>query len=86
MSFILKDLYANMPDQACMYCGRTSKYRGWESLCDRSCYYGLSELLQMYENEKVNIPDQRIIAYFTKYPEPSHSFVFEKLKRHLTGV
>jgi len=72
-----------MAEQTCEYCGTTATYRGWDGLCDRSCFHALRTLLDTYENTYGQEPDQRIVKYFLKYPKTSHAFTFEKLKMHL---
>jgi len=51
-----------------------------DSLCDRTCYDSLANLLTSYETGKTSNPDPRIVEYFTKYPEPTHVCIFEKLQ------
>lgn len=64
----------------CIYCEKVNTdYTGWEGLCNRMCYYGISELLEKYNTGQVTDPDPKIVKYFTKYPEPNHSFVTEKI-------
>ena len=81
------DIYDSVSNQTCGYCGEKGEYNGWENLCDRSCYYGLSNLLYKYESftDPSVIPDPRLVDYFTKYVEvePQHSFIFNKLKKYL---
>jgi len=71
------------PTQKCFFCDKTAEYDGWDGLCNRQCYYGLSGLLGDYETGKVGEPDRRVVDYFLKYPKTSHSFAFEKLKVYL---
>ena len=73
-------IYAGEPDQKCIACGKIGKYRGWDSLCNRSCYYTLSDLFDSFENEQVAQPDARVVEYCTKYPILTHSFVDEKVR------
>jgi len=86
MSNILETLYNNSPEQKCYYCSKVTKYRGWDNLCNRQCYYGLSNLLYDYEKGNVLEPDPRIVEYFTKYRVPTHSFIFDKLKEYLSII
>jgi len=80
-------LYRDAPEQKCLYCKKVELYSGWMSLCDRTCYYGLSNLLESYENGTVTEPDPRIVEYFKKYPEPEHTFMdFEKLKKYIKNL
>ena len=73
-------MYASEPDQKCIACGKIGKYRGWDSLCNRSCYYTLSDLFDSFENEQVAQPDARVVEYCTKYPILTHSFIDEKVR------
>jgi hypothetical protein len=77
-------LYSGAHQQRCIYCSKTKVYSGWDNLCDRRCYYGLSELINAYENGVHTIPDGRVVLYFTKYPKPSHSFCFDKVREFLS--
>ena len=72
--------------QKCEFCGKTAETSGWTGLCDRRCYYGLSDLIELYETGKRSEPDPRVIAYFTLYPEPTHSFMNEKTLSYLKRV
>jgi hypothetical protein len=83
MNALFQRLYENEPPVKCIYCDKTSPYWGWKDLCDRRCYYGLCDLLEAYESEKVAEPDPRIVTYFTKNPNPSHSFIFNKLAAYI---
>ena len=78
--------YDNQSNQNCFYCSKISKWRGWDNLCNRTCYYGLCDLLNSYENGEVENPDERLIKYFTKYRVPTHSFIFDKLKQFLNII
>jgi len=60
----------------CVYCGKTSPDQGWTGLCNRSCYYGLSELISSYD--KTNILDGQVITYFRLYSKTSHSFICKR--------
>jgi len=79
MQALFQELYASEAPVHCMYCDKTSPYWGWTDLCNRTCYYGLCELLESYESGSTVEPDPRIVIYFTKNPQPSHSFIFKKL-------
>jgi len=85
---LFASLYANAPQQTCVYCGAVAQYSGWDSLCNRTCYYGLCSLLGDYESSTGSTvqPDHRLVRYFTQYPEPTHSFLFEKLKVYLATL
>jgi len=72
--------------QACEFCSNVKEYRGWTGLCNRGCYYGLCDLIELYENGKVATPDQRVVVYFTKYPNTSHTFMNEKTLSYVTRV
>ena len=69
--------------QTCMYCYKTQEYWGWVDLCSRSCYHGLTDLLNSYEKEEVSVPDRRLVRYFTKHPDPAHSFFFDRLSQYI---
>ena len=72
--------------QTCAYCNKYSEYKGWESLCNRGCYYDLCDLLNSYESGKVVEPDPRIVKYFSKYPEPPHSFFYKKIIEYIARI
>jgi hypothetical protein len=42
---------------------------GWKDLCNRGCYYDMSGLLDAYESGRVNLPDPRLVEYFTRNPD-----------------
>jgi hypothetical protein len=66
-------------DHTCVMCNDHHELRGWEGLCNRGCYYDLSELNDKYENATDNAPpDPRLVTYFSRYPEPMHSFAEPK--------
>lgn len=68
----------------CIYCDKVNTdYTGWESLCNRACYYSLVELLDKYNEKDESKPDPKIIKYFTKHPEPTHSFSSEKILMYI---
>ena len=68
----------------CIYCDKTHiDYTGWASLCNRTCYYGICNLLDKYNNGEVAEPDPRIVKYFSKHPISSHSFSDEKIRLYL---
>ena len=67
-----------MSSSKCAYCGEEMVQNGWLDLCQRQCFYGLRELLVAYNSGPDEIPDPRIISYFTKNPESGHSFGDEK--------
>lgn len=52
---------------------------GWKDLCHRRCYYGMCDLITAYNSEPDEIPDPRIVTYFTMNPESGHSFDDEKI-------
>jgi hypothetical protein len=84
MPSIVDMLYGlESPKQKCIYCDKYSEHNGWESLCNRTCYYGLVDLLESYEKGAVSDPDARIVKYFTIYPEPSHTFFHEKISEYI---
>jgi len=85
---MFEKLYENQPEQTCAYCGTVGKYRGWMSLCNRRCYHELTDLLNAYETSTDTSlkPDDRLVQYFTKYPEPPHSFIFDKLQVYLSSI
>jgi hypothetical protein len=64
----------------CIYCEKThTDYTGWTGLCNRSCYYGICDLLDKYNNGNIIEPDSKIVKYFTMYPEVGHLFCNEKI-------
>ena len=68
----------------CIYCDKiNTDYTGWESLCNRTCYYGIVELLEKYNKNEESIPDPKIVKYFTEHPEPTHSFLSEKILTYI---
>jgi hypothetical protein len=77
---MLDTLYDSVPDQKCVACGKKGKYTGWESLCNRSCYYSLADLFNSFENEQVAQPDARVVEYCTKYPKITHALNDEKVR------
>ena len=42
---------------------------GWKDLCNRGCYYDMGDLLDAYESGRVDIPDPRLVEYFTRNPD-----------------
>ena len=42
---------------------------GWKDLCNRGCYYDMGELLDAYESGHVDLPDPRLVEYFTRNPD-----------------
>ena len=73
-------IYASEPEQKCIACGNTDKYTGWDSLCNRNCYYTLCQLFNSFENDQVAKPDPRLVEYCTKYPILTHCFNDEKVR------
>jgi hypothetical protein len=71
--------------QTCIYCNQTSTWSGWSSLCNRRCYYGICDLLDLYNNDDAAVADPRLVAYFTKHPLPTHSFSSEKILAYIKG-
>ena len=68
----------------CIYCEKTNTdYSGWDSLCDRKCYYGIVDLLTKYNTNEVSDPDPKIVKYFTINPEPTHSFFKDKILSYI---
>lgn len=68
----------------CIYCEKENvDYTGWESLCNRQCYYGLSALVDKYNEKEEFEPDPKIVKYFTVNPEPTHSFSSEKILKYI---
>jgi hypothetical protein len=72
--------------QTCAYCNKYSEYDGWESLCNRGCYYNLCKLLDSFELNEVIEPDPRIVKYFSKYPEPPHTFLCKKIIEYIARM
>jgi len=63
----------------CVYCSKLCEEWGWVNLCDRQCYHGLSNLLTEYElSTDDKPPDERLVTYFSRYPESPHTFVEQK--------
>ena len=69
--------------QTCIYCCTIGTWSGWESLCNRKCYYGICNLLDLYNNDDAVVADPRLIEYFTKYTIPPHSFNDEKIRAYI---
>jgi hypothetical protein len=66
---------AHLESLTCVYCGNHHEDNGWVSLCGRKCYYGLVELHDKYEQQTEDtLPDPRLVTYFKRHPNPSHSF------------
>ena len=64
--------------EKCGFCGKKmGGTYGWSGLCNRTCYYGISELLEYYDTHDVQ-PDPRLEKYFSKYSPQTHSFVCSK--------
>ena len=66
----------------CAYCGEKYDDDGsWQNLCDRRCYYGLTNLLEAYNKSNGDVqPDPRLVAYFTLNSDVTHSFCDDKIK------
>lgn len=84
MTEMFENLYADVPEQKCIACGKTGKPNGWDSLCNRVCYYTLRELFASFENDQVAQPDPRVIEYCKKYNTLTHSFNDEKVRMWMT--
>jgi hypothetical protein len=74
----------------CVACNSIFEPCGWTNLCNRGCYYTMCGLLNEYETYKVNVPDARVVEYFTRNPDGGgHSFspvrIFEYIA-HLNHV
>jgi hypothetical protein len=70
----------------CFACGAHYEEWGWMDLCDRRCYYTMSDLLYAYESYQVAIPDQRLVRYFTRNPDGgSHSFFPQRIFAYIAG-
>jgi hypothetical protein len=65
----------------CILCDKVSPNWGWAGLCNRTCYHGLCNLLEAFESGLVSDPDPRLLKYFTLYPNPSHTFIRNKLTK-----
>lgn len=64
----------------CIYCEKiNTDFTGWTGLCNQTCYYGICNLLDKYNNGEVAVPDPRIIKYFSKHPKSTHTFSDEKI-------
>ena len=64
----------------CIYCEKPhTDYTGFTGLCNQSCYYGITKLLDKYNNEEDLVPDSKIVKYFTKYPDTGHLYYIEKI-------
>jgi hypothetical protein len=70
----------------CFACGAHYEEWGWMDLCDRRCYYTMSDLLYAYESYQVAIPDQRLVRYFTRNPDGGgHSFFPQRIFAYIAG-
>ena len=85
MSMLFEMIYAEEAKkvQTCICCEKTGTWRGWDDLCNRSCYYDFCKLLDSYNSRVGGEPDQRLVVYFTKYPVPPHSFNAEKILAYI---
>ena len=75
-------IYAEETKQVCGFCNKTSTYSGWFNLCDRRCYYGICELLGVYNGDSSSEPDPRLVTYFSK-GDPNHSFDNHKILEYI---
>jgi len=84
MSSLFEQLYPieSQQMQTCLCCKKVALYRGWESLCNRACYYDMCDLLYLYDRDG-GVPDERLVSYFTKYPEPAHWFSTDKIMAYI---
>ena len=63
------------PEEQCVWCSKIYENCGWVDLCNRGCYYELSHLHQEFEWATDDTPpDERLVTYFTRNPEPEHMF------------
>lgn len=53
----------------CVACSSVFEAGGWTDLCNRRCYYAMCELLIGYETGQVDVPDSRVVEYFTRNPD-----------------
>lgn len=73
-------------EMLCTMCGRNASGSGWTDLCSRSCYYDLRELLSAYETGAVDVPDERVSAYFRANPDGGgHWFVPDRILLYNSG-
>ena len=83
-SAYIDKVYSSIPQKKCISCGKMANYHGWSSLCNRTCYYDLCDLIAAYEKEEAAEPDPRIVEYFTKHSETEHGFPpVERLKKYM---
>lgn len=70
----------------CMFCGvANAETWGWVDLCDRSCYFDMRALLNAYEDGTVDVPDNKVVGYFTKNPDPGHAFETTKILAYIAA-
>ena len=68
----------------CYACGTESEPNGWTGLCDRGCYYDMCGLLYDYESGKTEEPDDRVVGYFTAYPDGGgHMFYPDRILKYI---
>jgi hypothetical protein len=59
----------------CIYCEKiNTDFTGWTSLCNQTCYYGICNLLDKYNNGEVSVPDPRIIKFFYTLSNAPNNF------------
>jgi hypothetical protein len=64
----------------CILCGSANAETwGWVDLCHRGCFHNMRELLNAYIDGTAEVPDQRVVEYFTKNPETEHAFDTTKI-------
>ena len=70
----------------CMFCGvANAETWGWVDLCDRGCFHDMLALSNSYEDGIVDVPDQKIVDYFTKNPDPGHAFQTTKTLAYIAA-
>jgi hypothetical protein len=70
----------------CMFCGvANAETWGWVDLCDRGCFHDMLALSNSYEDGIVDVPDKKIVDYFTKNPDPGHAFQTAKTLAYIAA-
>ena len=70
----------------CMFCGTANdELWGWVDLCDRKCFRDMRDLANPYECGTVDVPDQKVVDYFTKNPDPGHAFETTRILAYIAA-
>jgi hypothetical protein len=70
----------------CMFCCvANAETWGWVDLCDSVCFRNMRELTNLYEYGTADAPDQKVVDYFTKNPDPGHAFETTKTLAYIAA-